>query len=119
MRKPQAKSAKPAKPPKIKLVDRLFGAGLQRTVAATQQIVLDANWRWGYSKKMVERFLEIENAIAVLPGHSLVGAVDRALLKEYVDLMTDVNNQLFSLEGEKYVTLPLVCFKTRIFSTSP
>ena len=68
---------------------------------------------------MVERFLEIENAIAVLPGHSLVGAVDRALLKEYVDLMTDVNNQLFSLEGEKYVTLPLVFFKTRIFSTSP
>ena len=74
------------------------------TLSATH-IILDAEWRWGYSVEMVKRYLLLEHAVKSTLPKVPVTSVDRALLVELVELLGTVTEES---EGQEYVTLSQV-----------
>ena len=75
------------------------------------KLVLDAKWRWGYSYKMIARYLQVEKAVLNLPFNGWewkLSEEDVACLRAVGADIKEIVEILFLLEGEKYPTFSMV-----------
>ena len=79
---------------------------------APEKLVVNVKWRWGYSCKMIQRYLELKPACDMLQDSGQWGFdilslnhSDKHLLEQIESYLTPITKQIFSVEGEHYVTL--------------
>ena len=79
---------------------------------APEKLVVNVKWRWGYSSKMIHRYLELKPACDMLQdseqwGFNVLSLThsDKHLLEQIESYLAPIAKQIFSVEGEHYVTL--------------
>ena len=74
------------------------------------KVVLDCKWRWGYSRKMIQRYRDLKDEIDQLNCEHHLRPFTITRLTELSDMLEDCCDVLFFMEGSKYVTLSCVPF---------
>lgn len=79
---------------------------------AAEKLVVNIKWRWGYSCKMIQRYLELKPACDMLQDSGQWGSntlplsnSENNLLQQIESYLNPIAKQIFSVEGDHYVTL--------------